>query len=209
MSITGELQFKVESGKICVSDPCYDKGTRCAAWDLDAQRGLWNCEVIKEYFGTFGEKVKELICIVEDYDQKNTKWKKLEYDIGVDSGQCGIFDYDKYPDGSTGKYEDLNSFYGKCCKITLNDKEPYGVLDFGVVSSSGFGDGSYDLYVLYDDNEENLVGVRVVFIDDDDEDDDDYENLEDFEDCTEDDYDCCKECETHEDLKEEEDENED
>ena len=180
------LRFTIESGKICVSDPCYNKGTWCAAWDLEAQTGVWNCEVIKSYEGLWGERVKEINAIAgEIYPEGcipiDLPWKKLEFDIGVDSGQCGIFDYEKYPDGeNTGEYEDENSFYGKCCNLTLpedDSKEPFGVLENGIVSSSGFGDGSYIMYGLYEENREKLIGVKVIFIDE--------EEVED---------DCCDEC---------------
>jgi hypothetical protein len=67
--------------------------------------------------------------------------------IGIDSGQCGIFDDTIYPADkkSRGKFDDKGSFYGECCQITLS-KEKGGIMKNckGLVSSSGFGDGIYD-----------------------------------------------------------------
>jgi hypothetical protein len=193
------LQFKLESGRLCVSDPCYKKGTWCAAWDLPAQDGLWNCYIERENHGIWQhDRIKEVVCFhseIKDFYGYN--WKQLEFDIGVDSGQCGIFDFEKYPnEEDTGAYGDLESFYGKCCNLTLSD-DGYGVLENGIVTSSGYGDGSYTMFALYDESEEKLIGVKVVFID--------YENKfdseeEDCEDCN------CNECELDENIDKEEEE---
>ncbi len=88
-----------------------------------------------------GEKeIKEIICLSNEYfkpgDLALIDWKELKFDIGVDSGQCGIFDYEKYPD-TEADYDNVEGFYRKCCDITLGSK-PFGPIDFGFVSSSGF-----------------------------------------------------------------------
>jgi hypothetical protein len=51
--------------------------------------------------------------------------------------------------------------------------EQWGVLPNGVVSSSGLGDGSYDVFGYKDENNEYVAFV-VVFIYDDENDDDEY-----------------------------------
>lgn len=167
--------FRIESGKLCITDPCYLKGTWCAAWDLKAINGEWSCNAISEHCGTWGNRVAEIICLSNNFfkpgDVALISWKKLDFDIGVDSGQCGVFDYEKYPD-IKAKYDDEGGFYRKCCDITLGDK-PYGPIDFGFVSSSGFGDGSYSAYGIYDTDKETLIGVRIVFISKDSEEDED------------------------------------
>ncbi len=162
--------FEIKSGKLCITDPCYLKGTWCAAWDLKAKNGKWICTATNEDCGTWGKRIKEIVCLSNDHfklgDLAFIDWKELKFDIGVDSGQCGIFDYKKYPD-TEADYDDTEGFYRKCCDITLGD-EPYGSIDFGFVSSSGFGDGSYTAYGIYEDDKETLIGVRVVFIADED-----------------------------------------
>ena len=48
-----------------------------------------------------------------------------------------------------------------------------GVLEYGVVSSSGYGDGSYTAYVARNDNNQ-VIAVRIVFLSKYDE-EEDYE----------------------------------
>ena len=85
---------------------------------------------------------------------------------GVDSGQAGIFDDSKYPDTDEerGEYGDNDRFYGKCCNKTMNN-EGCGVFDGCFVSSSGYGDGSYNCYIAEKDNE--IIGIAIQFIDED------------------------------------------
>ena len=64
---------------------------------------------------------------------------------------------------------DGEQWYHACCKITLDKPENWGVLPNGVVSSSGLGDGSYDVYGIKN-AEGEYVAFRVVFIDLDEED---------------------------------------
>jgi hypothetical protein len=63
-------------------------------------------------------------------------------------------------------------WYQACCKITLDNTESWGVLPNGVVSSSGFGDGSYDVYGIKDAYGE-YIAFRVVFIEAEDLDESD------------------------------------
>ena len=50
------------------------------------------------------------------------------------------------------------------CDRTLTTKEGWGTYDTGVVSSSGYGDGSYELQVCEMDG--LIHGFRIIFIDD-------------------------------------------
>jgi len=89
----------------------------------------------------------------------------LDGEVGVDSGQAGVFDLAVYPqDGSTGEHDDENSFYGQCCKVTLDKTQGRaGKVNGGFVASSGYGDGGYDAYAIYDDRN-NAVAIKIVFI---------------------------------------------
>jgi hypothetical protein len=52
------------------------------------------------------------------------------------------------------------------CDKTLSDNM-WGAYGYGVVSSSGIGDGSYDLYTLID-NDEKVVGFFLDYLIDED-----------------------------------------
>ena len=60
-----------------------------------------------------------------------------------------------------------DTWYRACSDLTLSD-EQWGVLPNGVVSSSGFGDGSYQVFG-YKDAYDKYVAFAVVFIEDEEE----------------------------------------
>lgn len=91
--------------------------------------------------------------------------------FGVDSGQVMIVDPcylnrwkdDGFhaPDGPakpTGEFS-----YDGACRQTLYDPRMGGVLEEGlaVVASTGYGDGSYDVYALYKDG--RIMGLYIDF----------------------------------------------
>ena len=84
--------FNVTSGKICITDPCYGKGTWCGNYDLPAKNGEWAVEVLMSNCGSWGNRVAELQCWhVEAGKIDNGKWLRLKNEVGVDSGQAGVF----------------------------------------------------------------------------------------------------------------------
>jgi hypothetical protein len=163
-------QFPILSGKVRVTDPCYERDTWCAGVIEDVKKGAWEAYIRTERKYS---RVIELMAFHKDIDNntfKKSSWITQDADIGVDSGQCGIFD-DKYYPEKTGEYDDENSFYYKCCLATENEA---GVVDYGVVSRSGFGDGSYVCYTL--ENKERVVGIKIIFIEENDDEEDDMDN---------------------------------
>ena len=171
-------QFKVKSGSLRVSDPSYDKDTWCAGVIEDVKNGNWESYIKLDETSS---RVSELISLYSDVSsvtRKKDNWIEQSIEVGVDSGQCGIFDDDYYPNVKTGEFGDTETFYGKCCDMTTSEFS--GVLDFGTVSSSGFGDGSYVCYTLEDKN--GVVGVKIVFIEEDEITDEDYDSFKEYDD---------------------------
>jgi hypothetical protein len=94
-------------------------------------------------------------------------------DVGVDSGQAGFFDLAKYTEAVSDKNDrgedgcNFKAFYRDVCDLTLTDAS-WGVVPFGAVSSSGYGDGDYNCFVLRkpisDPAVSELVGAYIVFI---------------------------------------------
>lgn len=204
-----ELRFAVSSGKINITDPCYTTDTTCALFNLPAEIGEWLA--VAEYEdGKWGYCVKSILAHRANTSRFAYDFQLLSDDIGVDSGQCGIFDAKFYPQGeSTGEYEDKDSFYGKVCELTSNDEEhekdksipysTYGIIDnFGVVSSSGYGDGCYKAYGIKNDAGE-LVFIRVDFLENEDIEEDDDDRCWD---CGEYKYNCTCDDEIEEDEEE-------
>lgn len=233
--------FEITSGKMIVTDPCYNKETRCQAKLDNVKIGKWWATVEYADKDDWGDRVAQIWAWHDSLEIDNPGLnfppcgEHIPADIGVDSGQAGFFDLNKYPDDP---HED-DAFYNAVCKLTLagvpysvleevgmypmadldklSDEQKanrassdwderyayyagrfennrpatdrsklvdalklhgslgsFGVLPFGAVSSSGFGDGGYNLYVERDSNGQ-VVATRIEFIVEDDEDEDNDE----------------------------------
>lgn len=100
-------------------------------------------------------------------------WVRSDIHVGVDSGQAGFFDLKQFEDQlSEGRYEapKWEAFYKRCCNLTLETKYSFGVIEFGAISSSGYGDGGYPLF-LKRDEQGKVIAARIVFISQSDEED--------------------------------------
>ena len=168
---------------VIVSDPCYTLGTWCQAKIDNVRSGNFN--VFCKKFEAWGLRPSLLLAVHEDYMGKELFFKEYDGEIGVDSGQAGIFsaeNFRKNPDiitkvptvGYDGKdlswldalSKDDNSeeeqWYIKISKLTLTEKQ-WGLFPTGVVSRSGLGDGGYTLY-LAEDEEQNVVGLCLDYL---------------------------------------------
>lgn len=166
--------FEIISGSVVISDPCYTLDSWCS-YKVKCQDGQYTASVVKKKVNSWGERIHELEAILSTKLDNCNYWKDVQSaDIGVDSGQAGIFDSNFYQNNEAVKESDFGSepwdcdgpFYSACGSHTLSDKQA-GVLSKGCISSSGFGDGSYNLQVLEDEN--GIYGMKIVFIDEDQE----------------------------------------
>ena len=239
--------FEITSGKMIVTDPCYDKDTWCQAKLDNVRNGTWKATAEYSDEGDWGDRVAGIWVWHDSLNIDNPAMQfpacpeYIPADIGVDSGQAGFFDLEQYPNDP---HED-DAFYNAVCKLTLSgvpysvleetgvypmadldkltdeqkalrassdydDRNAYyarkftnrdgdtssnrrnrskladaleahgslgsfGVMPFGAVSSSGYGDGSYDLHVLRENGE--VVAAYIAFIvEDDEESDEDNED---------------------------------
>jgi hypothetical protein len=152
-------EFEITSGKAMVSDPCYDRETWCQGVIDNVKNGTW-----KAYLHIIDDRVGYILCHHKSHIcLLNNDWTKESFEVGVDSGQAGVYDEPKYHGGEDdygeGGWYDLN------CNLTCdkdNKTVRYGgVLEGGVVSSSGYGDGGYDCSTIKNDGE--IVGILVDF----------------------------------------------
>lgn len=171
-------QFEIISGKVMVSDPCYERGTWCQASVENVKNGTWHASIERrmihfdkpEYDH---ERIAALYAVQAAHADKVMElvWEDVDADIGVDSGQAGIFDWASYRNDADypvvenrlhfNLNETGNRFYATCCDATDKGAD---VIFQGVVSTSGFGDGGYTLYVAKDE-EGMVIGMNIVFID--------------------------------------------
>jgi hypothetical protein len=163
--------------EVVVSDPCYEIPTWCQAVIDGVLPGNYRATVLKQDEGDWGTRCSKIIAIHEDFNYESKfKWTYYPASIGVDSGQCGIFskesyrkddhkfDFEPYVFGDDFDREDGDVWYRHMVKLTLDDNR-WGVYDSGIVSSSGYGDGSYNLYVAR--KKKKIVGFIIEFIGDD------------------------------------------
>ena len=152
--------FKV-TDKIVVADPSYDYG-KLGTLALD--------NVLTGKYIATAEVVNNSIAALY-ISHSNFKNDILESEnvgyIAVDSGQAGFFDLDFFRKNEGGEVGDLNSFYGLACAITLSPKQASVIKKRGVVSSSGFGDGCYNVYVSRDEVGK-IVAASLFFFEEED-----------------------------------------
>lgn len=151
--------------KVIVTDPCYSLTVHCKKVIDNVVPGEYETSVEPIDAGNWGKRISSLLAIKRDSYREIVQEECLENVIGVDSGQVGIFDYNyRIEQGDDlGEYHDESSIYKRICLLTSSSSQ-WGELDNKVVaSSSGFGDGCYDL-VLFKNKEDKIIGFKVIFI---------------------------------------------
>lgn len=141
------------------------------------RNGSWKGYIQQDEEGDYNASV---IAIHSEYENelKNLKWDSIEEVIGVDSGQAGIYDYWLYRnDEFVGECENTSyfpfeyegdKFYAKNCDLTTSTDLGAGVLNGGIVSSSGYGDGGYTAF-LTKNKEGQVIGIFIQFLQTEDE----------------------------------------
>jgi len=153
--------FKINSGKSIITDPCYENNkSNCQLKGLPTQNGVWHSFVEKCEVGDWGNRVINLRCIHEEWletEKTIREDKELLGNIGVDSGQAGVFDQMSYPEDPIKD----GYFYEHISNVTI--KKRAGTIDFGCVSSSGIGDGWYGVFGTKFNN--MIIFFEIEYID--------------------------------------------
>lgn len=166
--------FQVTSGAVVVTDPCYEEDENSSN-RIEVPNGTYNAYVDvvgNEITRGWGNRVANLIIMKSGYAPETYKAHQVidaTFEVGVDSGQAGVFDASKV---HLTNSEDYDSW----CSLS-SSKNHSGVMSYGAVSSSGYGDGGYRCCILK--NSSGVVeGIVVVFIEEEtEEDSDDYEEF--------------------------------
>lgn len=161
-------KFECKSGTLFALDPCHTD--QHGNGSIEVKKGVWNAYLIQQDEGDWGIRNAELMILHEDYklpDILKAPWD-ISFNVAVDSGQAGFFDSEIK---TGGEYDEPNSFYGKCCHITLDTQHVAGILEEGgVVSSSGLGDGGYGCWTMSPDcysPDNQTIAARINFLQDD------------------------------------------
>jgi hypothetical protein len=176
------------SQNVRVSDPCYDNDVWCKTKLTNVLPGNYNVFIEKGDEHGWGMRVKSVRVIHEDFSDTDM-WEEHS-EIGVDSGQAGIFCETSYRNDTIAESIETprsrfdlpfndnegDKWYEKMCNFTLSDDQ-YGIYETGVVTSSGIGDGGYPLEVIKERNG-YIVGMRITYLFDEEE----YEEEEEYAD---------------------------
>jgi len=160
--------------EVIVSDPCYTIPTWCQIKLNNVLPGDYHPFVQKSTEFGWGNRCHRLGVIHNDYIANHKlSWRVNPGEVGVDSGQAGIFCKTGYRNDELAESittPEINFditrdgegdvWYEKMCKFTLSDKQ-WGSYDTGVVSSSGIGDGGYDCLVAKVNGK--IVGICINF----------------------------------------------
>lgn len=137
---------KYFSGKLDVTDPCYNKNVWCRA-NVNVQPGEYTCCVWlndEDRVATIGIYKDGVIPLRADMEPVA--------EIGVDAGLAGFF-VDK-PDYNVREWADF-------CE-SLGCGENYWLRDDSFFSSSGYGDGGYDVCAVMHGDEATAVEIRFI-----------------------------------------------
>ena len=162
---------------VMVSDPCYSDETWCQVKLKNVLPGQYLTTAHRIEDTYWGERSSVLLAVHEDYMGQDLSWRNHPGDVGVDSGQAGIFSMASYrvddiemdtPDKTYNGQEFVlpysdkpgDEWYEKMCKFTLSS-EGWGSYDTGVVSTSGIGDGGYRCLVAKKNGK--IVGIAIDF----------------------------------------------
>ena len=166
--------FEIKSGRMVISDPSYELNELKNTTIENVKNGKWDSVVIHS---DDNKHIESLIIInykafSEDeslFNEMNNLFEdenQLPRLFSVDSGQFGFFDFDSYRNNIKCKkikrhskviIEPEDAFYSICCDRTASE-QGWGLLPFGVVSTSGHGDGLYEVFAL-----KNKQGEYCVF----------------------------------------------
>jgi hypothetical protein len=128
------LDLFCTKGNLIITDPCYEKDGGLGL-SIPVKPGIWKaCAILTD------DRVSNLLAWHESSREPTSFNGKTSHvgTISVDSGQAGIFDRSVEIGGDSEAYD-------LCCDTT-NICDVGIILGKGVVSSSGYGDSTYDVY---------------------------------------------------------------
>lgn len=103
--------------KVRVSDPCYDVDTWCAGTLENVLQGKYQCYSQDVDAGDWGIRVASIEVRHEDYlDVEPTELQDI--DVGVDSGQAGIYDLNYFIKAREDK-DGEDAWYKRVCDLTF------------------------------------------------------------------------------------------
>ncbi len=155
------------TGNVIVTDPCYNHDVWCRINSVPVVPGDYTCAVYFSDKGEWGIRVAK----IGIYRDSNVREEMMDEEncelignIGVDAGLAGIFQ--EKPDFDDDQWAKF------CNDIRTGDAWLVdGKIMRGFFSSSGYGDGAYDV-VGHRCHGGAFDGLEIIFLDDEEEEDD-------------------------------------
>ena len=167
----GEIKF--DQGTISATDPCYDRDVWCRIDAIPIHKGTYKCYIYKatsKKSMSYGRVARiEII-------RKNTKLsEKARYKflgmIGVDAGLAGFFQ--NKPDFSNTEWQTFcDKLWSEDQNLESSDKQNAYMYEDdskkakGFFSSSGWGDGSYEVFKKEEiiRNQKRISALQIRFL---------------------------------------------
>lgn len=159
-------KMKIQRGNIVVTDPCYNYDVWCRMNDVSLVPDDYICVARFSDEGEWGIRVAKIGLYRSDAVREEMEKNIHTFvigSIGVDAGLAGIFE--KKVNFTDEQWHDF------CNDIRIGDAWMIdGELVKGFFSSSGYGDGGYDVVVHKDPCVNPFDGIEIIFIDNEEED---------------------------------------
>ena len=155
--------ISITSGRLVISDPSYERNIWCASAIENFPNGQYDCEIDLGEAIDWGTRVFRMRMLKEGLNLSQCDFKLLD-SCCVDCAILGFFDDDYHKRSHPNKVSDEwfeQNIIGLVEFASIPDEKCF-------LSSTGIGDGQYNVYGLYD-CDGNLVGVEAEFLSDEDE----------------------------------------
>lgn len=171
--------FEMTCSTMRAPDPSYDDTIWCYKIISDCVPSNWEAAVSYNGDSAVGRGVTLLairhtgslrtfakcnqVWVDKQYIHYKTGWEICDLEVGVDSGQAGLFDDAYYHDDSVvsampeAERDFDTPWYNHCCDQSLGERQA-GVIPYGAVAYCG--DGSYT--TLQHKNEQGQVDCAVI-----------------------------------------------
>lgn len=111
------------NNKVRISDPCYDIDTWCAGTIENVLPGDYKCYMQRVDTGSWGVRISSIEVKHKDYLNIEPT-ENTGIDVGVDSGQAGIYDLDYFVKNREDKNGDDKWYWRVCDSTYIEERNP-------------------------------------------------------------------------------------
>jgi len=159
-------EFVVLPEHVIVSDPCYKKGTWCAAELTDVLSGKYYVDFYHAEEDSWGGH--QFVLVHENYKRGIMPKEFLDIELGIDAGMVGVYPENEFRNDSIVPpteelyFENELGWYSAIIPHNEKNQKPWKIMQNCFTSESGYGDGVATLFV--DRNKDKkIVRIGVKF----------------------------------------------